>query len=90
MSYLLTDVAQSFSKHAICASFATKWVAGNHETVTHNHHFIDLLNFCHEKVSALEVHVNAGTFGCLIENCIIGIGILNSWEEVRGDTVKKG
>ena len=68
---------------AFCLS--GKGVTNQHETVTNNHHFVCLDELLKERVNGLHIHLAADLLCRLHENAIVGLGQLDSREQIRCD-----
>ena len=60
-------------RHSFLLRNRAKWRAHGHETLTHDHHLVDLLNLQDEKVGALKVAFGARVGDGLVDDLVVGL-----------------
>lgn len=66
IGYPLFDQFQTVGQHSVSGCFPSEREPHQHETVTNDHHFVDLLNLFQERRRALDV----GMFASVVDGLV--------------------
>ena len=85
--YSLMQKTQGSSQCSVGTGLATHRSADNHETVSDNHHFVDLLNFLQEECGTLQIGIFAGLFHRRVHLIVVRLGQFDTRKQITGDTL---
>ena len=65
---LVADVTEGLGEYLVGTGLSTERLSNNHESMSDNHHFVDLLNLLQEELGALEIGRCAVLFDGVVQN----------------------
>ena len=74
---------------AVGTCFAAERFTDNHESMTNDHHLVNLLDLLEEEGSALKVHLLTVMYHVLVEDFVVGRRKRHAREQITRDTYQQ-